>query len=216
MNKKEFIKIIHASILGDGYFYKVDQGNIKQNTHYAFKQQERHKDYVEYLADIVENLTKVHVYYKEPYTDKRGYNIKGQYEIKTMRHPTYKKMYNRLYRHVGNTHIKNLDPHYMKLIDWHTLGIMYMDDGWIDITENKTKENYVRVSLATHCFTYYENIVLTSMLWEKFGVRFNVKRHKQKSGEYKYYLDSSKDHAKKFIDGVTPFILPSFNYKLEY
>ena len=48
-------------------------------------------------------------------------------------------MYNRLYTPVGNTHVKVLDPHYLKLMDWETLAMMYMDDGWIQVTENKTK-----------------------------------------------------------------------------
>ncbi len=216
MEKKEFIKIVHASILGDGYFYKVDQDNTKINTHYMLKQSSDHEDYINYVANILEDLTRVTIIEKESYTDDRGYTCKAQLELKTMRHPTYKKMYNRLYSHVGGTHVKRLDPHYIKNIDWQTLGIMYMDDGWVESHENKTKENYVRCGIATHCFSYFENKTLRDLFAERFNIHADVTHHKMRSGKICYYLRFKKDNAKRLIEGVSPFILPSYEYKLNY
>lgn len=216
MENKEFIKIVHASILGDGYFYKVDQNNDRANTHYMLKQISVHADYVEWMASYLEQLTSVTITKVASRIDDRGYNCSEQLVLKTMRHPTYKKMYNRLYQPVGNTHVKRLDSHYIELFDWQTLAIMYMDDGWIDVAENKTKENYVRLSIATHCFTYFENKVLRDLIAERFNIHCDVKQHKQKNGTVLYYLNFKKDNAKLFIDGVKPFIFKSFNYKLEY
>lgn len=216
MENKEFIKIVHASILGDGYFYKVDQDNSKANTHYMLKQLAIHKDYIEWMADHVEQLTRVTVTVKEAYTDMRGYRNNEQLILKTMRHPTYKTMYNRLYQHTDNTHIKRLDPHYLTLFDWQSLAILYMDDGWIAVHKNKTVEDYVRVNIATHCFSYFENKVLRDLIAEKFGVHGDIKRHKQKTGVIMYYLCFKKDNAKRLIEGVSPYIFNSFNYKLQY
>lgn len=217
MNKQYFTKIVAASILGDGYFYKVDQTNDKANTHFMLKQTEQHQDYVDHMANILSDLTKVRIDKVEPYTDNRGYNIQGQLILKTMRHPTYKKMYNRLYTPVGNTHVKVLDPHYLKLMDWETLAMMYMDDGWIQVTENKTKPNHIMCSIATHCFSYYENKVLRDLFAEKFNVHFNIKPHKQKSGEYLYYLTASgRDNCIRMLDGIEEFVFPSYEYKLKY
>lgn len=216
MENKEFIKIVHASVLGDGYFYKVSQENAKQNTHYMLKQRDDHKDYIDFMANILEDLTSITVNHIPPYTDKRGYEIGGQYELKTMRHPLYKRMYNRMYRHEGNTHIKVIDPHYIKLLDWMSLAIIYMDDGWIKVQENKTKEPWVEVSIATHAFTYFENKFLRDYIAEKFEIHFDVKRHKQKNGEYRFYLGCNKDNAKRFIAGVSKYVVPSYEYKLAY
>lgn len=216
MEKKELIKIVHASILGDGYFYKVDQDKATVNTHYALKQLSKHSDYVEWMASVVEDLTRVRVDIKEPFIDGRGFNNNGQIIINTLRHPLYKKMYNRLYTHVGNTHIKRLDPHYLTLFDWQSLAILYMDDGWVEVTENKTKENHVRVGIATHAFSYYENKVLRDLIAERFDVHGDVTRHKMRSGDIKYYLRFKKDNAKRLIEGVTPYVFGSFEHKLTF
>lgn len=216
MEKKEFIKIVHASILGDGYFYKVDQSNENVNTHFMLKQLAVHRDYIEWMANYMEQLTRVTINTVAAKIDDRGYNNGEQLVLKTMRHPTYKTMYNRLYQPVGTTHIKRLDSHYLELFDLQTLAIMYMDDGWIDVSENKIVENYVRVSIATHCFTYFENKVLRDLIAEKFNIHGDVKTHKQKTGTLMYYLHFKKENAKKLIDMVEPFIFKSYEYKLKY
>lgn len=214
MDKKEFIKIVHASILGDGFFYKVSQDNAKANTHFMLKQSAIHKDYVEWVAGVLEDLTRVRIDTQVAYTDSRGYSCQEQLILKTMRHPTYKKMYNRLYDHVGETHIKRLDPHYLKGFDWQSAAILYMDDGWLDVKENKTKEDYVRSCLATHAFSYFENKILRDLFAEKFNVHGDVSKHKMRSGKICYYLTFKKDNAKRLMEGVSPFIFPSYEYKL--
>lgn len=213
-NTDFIVKTVHASILGDGYFYKVDQCNPKANTHYMLKQLSTHLDYVEWMANILEDVTRVTLNIDSAYIDKRGYNCKEQIILKTMRDPMYKKMYNDLYEPQGNTHIKKLNVDYLKLVDWSDLAMLYMDDGWLDVKPCKTKEDYVRASIATHCFTYNENVVLRGILKEKFGILSSIINHKQKSGEYRYYISMTKDDGKRFLDGIRPFVFDSFSYKL--
>lgn len=216
MENKEFIKTVHASILGDGFFYKVDQNNDRANTHFAFKQISDHEDYFMWLADYLDQLTRVKIDRIPAYIDTRGYNCKEQLVLKTMRHPVYKTMYNRLYQHVNDTHVKRLDPHYLTLFDSQTLAMMYMDDGWIEVDERLTVETYVRVSIATHCFTYFENQILRNLIAEKFDVHGEVRSHKQKSGEIRYFLGFKKDNAKRLLDIVQPHVFSSYEYKLKY
>lgn len=215
MDQKYFNKIVSASIMGDGFFFKVDQDNDKQNTHFMLKQSIGHEDYIERIANIVEQLTRVQITENKPYICNRGYNIDGQIILKTMRHPQYKKMYNRLYRPVGNTHVKVLDSHYLTLFDLESLAMMYMDDGWIESKECVTKEDYLRIGIASHKYTYFENLHLRNLIAERFNLHFEVTKHKQKSGEYKYYLRSSgRNNCLRFLDAVKPFIVPSYEYKL--
>lgn len=216
MERRDIIKIVHASILGDGYFYKVDQDNSKANTHFMLKQLSTHRDYVEWMANILEDLTRVRVDVQESYTDSRGYSCNEQLILKTMRHPMYKKMYNRLYTHVGNTHVKRLDPHYLKSFDAQTLAMMYMDDGWIEVQERKTVDTYVRCGIATECFSYYENKILRDLICEKFNIHSDVTAHKNKSGSFLYYLRFKKDNAKRLISTVSPYVFDSFEYKISY
>lgn len=216
MDKKYLTKFVSASILGDGYFFKVDQNNEKQNTSYLIKQTEAHKDYIEHIANVLEDVTSVNIMVAESYTDNRGYNIQGQLVLQTKRHPFFKTVYNRTYQHVGNTHIKRLDVHYLKLVDWESLAMLYMDDGWIDIVENKVKDNYIRCSIATHAFSQCESKVIRDFIAEKYNVHFDVKAHKQKSGNFKYYLCAKgRDNCLRFLEGIEPYVLESYKYKLK-
>lgn len=215
MDKFNFKKIVSSSIFGDGYFYKVAQSNKKQNTHYMLKQLSSHRDYVEWLVSVLEELTRVHVVVQEGYQDSRGYYSKEQLIVKTMRHPIYKEMYNRLYTQVGNTHVKRLDPHYLKMIDWQSLAMMYMDDGNKKQIINKHKESWVSCIINTHKFSYAEVKMLRDYIAEKFNVHFNVLHHTQKSGSVRYYMSANKDNSSRFIDGISDFIFPSFEYKIK-
>lgn len=215
MNTKEFKKVVAASIMGDGYFQRADQQNSCVNTCFLLKQISTHRDYIEYMASVLDDLTSVKIIETPAYADSRGYNCKAHLQLKTGRHPTYKEMYNRLYRHVDNTHVKVIDPHYMTLFDLQSLAMLYMDDGWIETKENKTVDNYVRIGLSTHAFTYYENLYLRGFIAEKFGFHFDVARQKQKSGCYKFYLRAKgRENCLQFLDGVEKYIFPSFQYKL--
>jgi len=94
------------------------------------------------------------------------------------------------------------------------MAYFYMDDGWLEIQERLTTETYVRASIASHNYTYGDQLMLKQAIKEKLGIEFNIRKHLQKSGEYKYFLQAKKDHAKRFLDGISTYILPSFEYKL--
>lgn len=224
-NKKEFTKLVSSFVLGDGYlsttksYYLVEQRTVerpqynrKKNSAYRLKQLKVHQDYVEWQVSILEELTSVHLVVVPQSVDSRGYNSNERYQLSTKTHPFYTAMRERLY----NSGVKQLDPHYLKLFDWQSAAILYMDDGWIDVEPRLTKETYVRASIASHSYTYAENLLLKQVLKEKLGIEFNVRRHKQRSGEYKWYLEAKKDHAKRFLSGIERYVFPSFYYKLSY
>ena len=144
------------------------------------------------------------------YVDKRGYTCKEKLNLTTMCHPFYTKMRKNFYLD-GR---KMIHPHYMKLWTEQTLAILYMDDGWLEKTLNKNGTIYYRIGIATHNFTYGDNILLKKFIKEKFAIEFDVQRQKQKSGEYKWYLRNSKNNSLRFIDLISPYIFPSFEYKI--
>jgi len=222
INRKDLTKYIFAFTLGDGALFNNKQ-NLKnngigryanntpiKNSHYYLKQIAIHKDYVDWQANILESLTNVSIYYTDAYTDKRGYSCKAQYKLQTRAHPFYTTMRERIYP----SGIKTISMHDLKLLDWETLAIFYMDDGWIESRVNKNGSVYYRIGIASHSFTQAENYILTAAIKEKTGVRFETTKHKQNSGQYKYYIRTSKQEAIKFLEGVRPYILPSFEYKL--
>lgn len=222
METKDFTKKIWAFTLGDGGLSTTKSYNLveerkherswynrEKNSHYYLKQREDHKDYIDWQANYLEQLTSVRVQYNEPYVDKRGYAIKGQYELHTKTHPIYTTLRNRIYLNG----VKCVSEHDLHLLDWECMAIFYMDDGWIDVQHFSTGP-YIRLAIASHNYTYGDQLMLKEAIKEKLGIEFNIQKHLQKSGEYKFYLKTKKDHAKRFLDGIAKFIVPSYEYKL--
>lgn len=223
MDEKLFTKFVSSFVFGDGalshlksYWRTVEDGterpslnNKKKNSHYYLKQLSTHIDYVNFQIEILEWLTPVTTTIVPSYTDKRGYNCKEQINISSRYHPFFTKMRERFYSE-GK---KQIDPHYIRLWDEQTMAFFYMDNGWIDCVEQKSGKIYVRTALATHAYSYGDVYLLKKWMKEAFDFNFDIKRHKQKSGEYKFYLQNSKDNSKRFLETIHPYCFPSFEYK---
>lgn len=223
MDEKIFTKLVSSFVLGDGALSSLksyprtdENGNERsslnnkiKNSHYYFKQISIHSDYSDYQKEVLENLTMVTKAINPEYIDSRGYKCQEQISLNTMSHPFYTTMRERFYFE-GK---KQIDPHYLKLWDEQTMAFFYMDNGWIECQEQKSGNIYIRVGLATHAYSYGDVALLCNWMKEKFDFNFDIKRHMQKSGEYKFYLRNSKDNSKRFLDAVYSYVFPSFEYK---
>jgi hypothetical protein len=193
MNRKELIKYISAFAMGDAW---VGKGAHQKTCRMQISHVTDNQDYLDYKADILSNLTRVHM----STVDKDG-NRRLQGVLRTMAHPIYNQIRDRLY--FGN--YKSVDPHYLKLLDWEMLAILFMDDGNISNKERKMpcyKLNLCRLS-------YGDYDLLRRALKERLGLIFNIYKHKDK-----YVLGLLGKQATMFEDNVSKYILPSFRYKL--
>lgn len=219
LNRKELIKLVSSFVIGDGALSNLKRYPVngkhgekrEKNSKYYLKQLSTHRDYVEWQASILEGLTKVSITTTSEYIDNRGYKCKEQLVLKTHCHPFYTQMRQNFY--INN--FKIINPHYLKLWDAQTLAILYMDDGWLEKTQREDGKIYYRIGISTHSYTYGDNMLLKEMIKEKFAIEFDIQKHKQKSGEYLYYLRNTKDNSLRFIDLVAPYVLSSFQYKIE-
>ena len=220
MDTKELTNLISSFIIGDGALsnlkhYGKGKGNYEinktKNSKYYLKQLSIHKDYIEWQASILENLTRVSMNTVKEYIDSRGYKAKEQIHLSSMCHPFYTTMRQNFY--INNEKI--ISPHYLKLWNEQSMAILFMDDGWLEKTLNENGTIYYRVGIATHSFTYGDNMLLKKMIKEKFAIEFDIKKHKQKSGQYKFYLRNSKNNSLRFLDLISPFVFPSFFYKID-
>ena len=209
MDEKLITKYISSFVWGDGALSSINEKYNQKNSQYYFKQLAVHKDYIDFQKEILENLSSVRVDYMEGYTDKRGYKCKPQYGLFSKKLPFFTKMRERFYFE-GK---KQIDPHYLKLWDEQSLCFFYMDNGWIDNTEQKSGKIYTRTSLATHAYSYGDVLLIKTFLKEKFDLNFDIQRHTQKSGEYKFYLKNSKENSMRFLDKIHKYSFPSFEYK---
>ena len=202
MDEKEKVKYIVAFTYGDGYIGKhgtecrFQANNIEQNM-----------DYILWRKEILENITPVQL---SP-NIKREPQHSQQYKTCTRTHPIYTKIWSRLY--ICNK--KVIDPHYLKLLDWETLAIWYMDDGSIrpNIRYYKDKTYYCTPTpnIATCCFSYGDNLLIKQAIKERLGIEFNISKHAfGKNLEQQYILNLASSSFDRFIENIKPFILPSF------
>lgn len=200
MNRKDFTKYVAAFTYGDGGIYKLPGHS---NCRFEAANLEKNKDYIDWRADILSDLTAVK-------TELRTWHDTRQpmLRTRTMDHPFYTNMWQRFYL---NGH-KTIDPHYMKLLDFETLAIWYMDDGngrFRPHAKSKTPE----IRLATHNFTYAENLMIKKAFKDILDLEWNIQQQKTKK-TLCYYLSLRAKDYKKLYSGIKPFIKPSFDYKL--
>lgn len=205
-SKKELTRLVTAFLLGDGCLRTWK--NVK-NAAYSFSQIAIHEDYIAFQESILHELTRVKRHAAECKTDKNNVNHQACVKLETLSHPFYTTLRERIYFDGRKT----VSTHDLLLFDWQTAAIWYMDDGYRLKSEDTTQRG--NVFLCTDNYNHAEIILLQKVLYEKLSIPFNVrKRGYKKDGTQIYRLVATKDNANKFIDGIQPYIFPSFEYKL--
>lgn len=195
MTKRDLMKYISAFTMGDGGVYYP--GDRSQNCRFVSNQIDKNSDYIYWRANILRELTDVNVYKVE-----RG----GRQDIlctMTKSHPIYTQVRNRLY--VDN--YKSVDPHYLKLLDWEMLSILYQDDG--SCCKDTRCDATPSARLNTKRLSYGDSLLLKNALRDRLGLEWNIHRH-----YHMYFLALRAKDYEKFREGVQDFIKPSFKYKL--
>lgn len=205
-SKKELVKYTAAYIIGDGGVYVGSNGEI--NARFQTVKTERNLDFLEWVRGIINNITSTTL----TRFDGEYHTINGKltytkphYRLVSKCHPFFTKFRNRMYLN-GR---KVIDPHYLKLMDWEMLAIIYMDDGTI----SKGDYNY-NLELCTQSFSYGDNLLLKKSIKEKLDIEFNIRSRNLSSG-IKYSLYLRQRDMYKFLSNVEEFILPSFSYKIK-
>ena len=206
MNDKDIMKYAVAFTYGDGCI-------IRHGKECRFEATciEDNMDYINWRKCILENITPINTYENKDSRPNRKLLIKTS----SRTHPTYTKIYSRMY-HNGR---KTVDPHYLKLFDWETLAIFYMDDGNLQNVTQSYKENKYSnkyPNIASMSFSYAENIMLKETIKKNLGIEFNVRKHSEREdGTINYMLYLAGSSRQSFYSNISKYILPSFRYKLD-
>jgi hypothetical protein len=216
LNNKQLTKYVYSFAMGDGTI-EVDHRDWNKNGNAWFSESKVSKnlDFLEFAGDILSNITAVTI---KPVPGREEVQdaeicgvkcvVKPQHRIRTSRHPFFNTFRERLY----STGKKVIDPHYLTLLDWEMMAILFMDDGshWYSYPHGHKEPG---MEIATHRYSYADNLILKQAIKEKLGVEFNVKERRSGGNLYYFLKPRVKDIA-PFLDGVGPYILPSFEYKL--
>lgn len=192
--------MVNTNTIGNVYGLVLSDGGLHipkncKNARFQLSQLAAHKDFTDRVMEIITPITTINRYEYDPSKDAR-YGNKLQHRLTSAVHPFFTTMYERTYIN-GR---KVIDPHYIKLLTWESMAFIYMADGNIE------KSRSARLHLY---FSYAELYSLAKVINDNLGVRFNVNRHKI----YWYLTLKSADYD-KFMQGVAPYIVPSFQYKL--
>lgn len=207
MSKVYLEKIIAASLLGDGSVSIPKDGSI--NAQYTQSKTMPHVDYAEWMIERMETLTKVSRWYFQPKME----NAKPVIGFRSRVHPFYTQFRNRMY----GTGKKCVDRHYLTLMDWEFLAVWFQEDGTLNSRQReRDRRPDVQISIATHCFSYGDHMLLKLALKEKLDLDWNIRQMKNKKGEIQYTLHLYRKHAEYFCENIEPFIVPSFKYKCSH
>ena len=197
-DKKRLMKLMSFLTMSDGSVYR---GRGAGNCLFSLSATEDHKDFIDYCAGVVGNITSSKVMLVEREPPRR--NLLKLY---TPVHPYFNKLRDRIY--VGN--YKSLDSHALKMLDFEALAILYMADGCLGKWERAPDKCSYTTTINMCRLSYGDQWLLKKAIKDKTGIEFNV----VKTGGKYFTLRLRRPYLQQFMDGIRPFILGSFNYKL--
>ena len=199
-DKKQLTKLISFMTMGDGGVYNYTKnGNAK----FIMNMVAKNEDYVMYCKDILENITTCKV--TKVIKDKTRQN---QLRLESSSHPFFNTIRDRIYVMT----YKSIDIHALKLLDYEALSFLYMSDGSLgrDFRPEIGMINpSYNITLNFKRLSYGDLFLLKKALKDRLDLEFNI----NKQNQY-YFLRLRTKDVTKFIEGITPYILPSFLYKV--
>jgi hypothetical protein len=161
----------------------------------------------DYINKVIECLEDVPVGFKKSlpaiYT-KDGFDRQQQIRLQSHNHPIFTKIHERMYM---NGH-KVVDPHMLTFMDAEFLAIAFMADGsrYQDKRWENSKPSY---RLHLNNLSYGDLMLIKESLKDVFGLEINTR----KKGA-KFDLAVPNSFSGLFEEIISPFILPSFQYKI--
>lgn len=190
------------------YYYSTFDGGLYvtgkcKNAKFVMNMRAANLDYINKVKETLEEANiGVRMYDRKDYNED-GCNRAPQIRIESTVHPKLTAIWERIY--IDGR--KVIDPHMLTMMDAEALAIAFMADGgrYVDKRCNATPS----YKLSTKGFSYGDNWLLKKAIKEHLDLEFNVNRH----GKY-WYLNLRAKDSEKFEKIVSPYVLPSFNYKL--
>lgn len=196
-NRMELTKALSFATMGDGGVYYGGK-----NCYFAMNILEKNRDYAELIQKLIEdNLTscRIKVVEKEP-------PRQTQVNLLSKTHPFFTTLRERIY--VGL--YKSVDVHALKCLDYEALSFLYMSDGsFCKDKRTKSGEAGRKITLNMKRLSYGDQFLLKKALKEKLNLEWNI--HKN---SHRYYLALRAKDVDTFLEGISPFVCPSFSYKL--
>jgi len=194
MDDRTLMKYLSSFCMGDGGVYPVRKG-YKQ-CYFVGGHIEKNADYVEWKRSVLANVTKVRV----KRIVKEGQQV--FLRIETRSHPVFQQIRQRLYRGT----YRGIDSHFLKLMDWEMLAILFQDDGHARDRSHVNRNPEITLGLCRLSEGDFE--LLRKRIEKVLGINFNISGSPRNR-----VLRLRNKHGPVFMKCVKPFIFPSMEYK---
>lgn len=194
-------------ILGDAYLRKTKTSkNAYMTINHGIKQIE----YAEWKNAILQNITNTKIEQRMVYLKKENKSY-PQITLITRTHPIYTKLHNQIYINGRKSITLNL----LKQLTPLGMAIWYMDDGGLIFHKCKLKNgnNGIKsreLCLNTQSFSYEEHLIIQKYFKEVWDIDIRINKSKNA-----FRIIMNATNAKKFINIIEPYIIPSMQYKID-
>ncbi len=193
--------ILVGMVLGDGHLQVSKDTRYKNSWKNIFvvKHSEKQRDYIRYKAELLHK----HLGGKKPQVHEINNNGFPGYVL-------YKsdKYFRHLYRRMYKDRIKVITRKVLEMLTDEGLAIWYMDDGSLCAKKRGGKIHAFDLFLNTYC-SEEECQEIVKFFKERYGIKFTVSKNKGK-----FRVRCGTKEARKFIEIVKPYIIPSMLYKV--
>ncbi len=193
LTASEIKKILIGVVISDGH---IDVSNQR------FDFYNSQEEYAKYVYEVVRQISGMKVTFSVK-RDKRGYI---GYRVFTRKHAYWKNMSDYLY-----SARKELNSYSVSRIDAQCLAHIWMCDGFLEHSKNKTTNKAQNVGwFCLESFPKIELEILQKHLSNNFGIESTLIK---KPWGFGYRIRVGGLNLQKFISLVYPFILDCFKYK---
>lgn len=194
-NKREMRGFLIGTTLGDAYVFE-QKGRIYP----TLMIEQNNKELIDWKAGILNSLTSIYI------AERKRLNRNISYRLQTKQHPIYKKLRNLMYP----DGVKIVNKSILKGLTDLGIATWYMDDGSFSlIHRRKCYEPHLK--LHTNCFGYGGNKVIQEYFIEKYNMEWRIEKLTDHTARL---VCTRKKEIAKFMDIVSPYIIPSMKYKL--
>lgn len=195
--------IFYGCILGDGTVDAAGSFRVKHSV--------SQKKYIEWIFSEFKNQCAIEdLGHCTTYDQRSGTKVEAL-AFWTRSHSFFKKIRKTIYgdgqKSVSSSLLENLSP--------FSLAVLYMNDGSTRFLRNNNGDAFgVECRIYTCSFTYEENLEISSVLQNKFGVSSTVNYKDSKNKKYPFLVFYGADGF-RLLEVVRPHICESMKYKVD-
>ena len=200
-------EILYGSMMGDAY--RMSSSSV------GFKHCQAQKEYVLWKYNEFSNISSEHSLQKITKIDKRSETTIGTYKFYTYANTDVEKCISLFYEIGG----KEISKEILDKLSPLSVAVWYMDDGKVDWGHRTKIKNGYNVTpifvLCTDSFSKDSCENIKKWFIEKYDIDTEL-REQVLSNSIGYRIRIKTQSADKFIALIKSYILPMFNYKINY